>query len=128
MIVPGTINLNGRPIINNSDGTISSEVSFSRADDPKHPGKEVLVPLIVNGKKLTQEQAWQHYIETGEHMGIFDTPEQADAYAQKVHSRKLNSNASQKMFVLGHEVQDLDSGSPEAKLEKLLGRKLAPVV
>lgn len=88
LLEQGNINLNGRPILHNPDGTISSEVSFSRGTDKG----EVLVPLIVNGKKLTQDQAWRHYLQTGEHMGIFDTPEHADAYAEKAHSRKLSTS------------------------------------
>jgi hypothetical protein len=33
------------------------------------------------------DRAREHYRNTGEHMGIFDTPENADAYANTVHNR-----------------------------------------
>jgi hypothetical protein len=85
---PGNINLNGRPLVANSDGSYSSEKSFSRGTDKG----EVLVPQIVNGKTLNQDDAWDHYKKTGEHMGVFDTPEHADAYAGKVHNRKLTDS------------------------------------
>jgi hypothetical protein len=88
MVQPGNINLTGRPILRNSDGSISSEKSFSIGTDKG----EVLIPKIVNGKELTQQQAIDHYRRTGEHMGIFDTPEHADAYAEQVHNRKLTSS------------------------------------
>jgi hypothetical protein len=71
-------------------------------------GHEVLVPTIVDGKFLTPDgkkpkpgspeekqmfkEAWKHYEKTGEHLGIFDTPEHADQYAQLVHNRKQVSN------------------------------------
>ena len=100
LLVPGNINLNNRPVIQNADGSHSSEFSFSAADDQ---GREVLVPTIVDGKFLTsdgkkppegspeeaamKQRAWQHYLQTGQHMGIFDNPEHADTYAQAVHSR-----------------------------------------
>jgi hypothetical protein len=87
---PGNINLTGRPILHNSDGTISSEKSFSIGTDKG----ETLLPLIVNGKELTQQQAINHYRQTGEHMGIFDTPENADAYATQVHNRNLTSSGA----------------------------------
>jgi hypothetical protein len=90
MQVSGNINLNNRPILHNPDGTISSELSFSRGTDKG----EVLVPQIVNGQKLTQDAAWQHYLDTGEHMGIFDSPQHADDYAQNVHARTLNTSKS----------------------------------
>jgi len=88
MLQKGNINLSGRPVLHNSDGTISSEKSFSIGTDKG----EVLIPLIVNGKELTQKQAIEHYKKTGEHMGIFDTADNADAYATKVHGRKLSSS------------------------------------
>lgn len=87
---PGNINLNGRPILHNPDGRPSTEISFSRGTDKG----EVLVPQIVNGKKLSQDEAWQHYVNTGEHMGIFDSPANADVYAQRVHNRQLTSSSS----------------------------------
>jgi hypothetical protein len=82
---PGNIDLTDRPMVANPDGTYSSEKSFSRGTDKG----EVLVPSIVNGKTLSQDDAWKHYQKSGEHMGIFDTPDHADAYADKVHNRKL---------------------------------------
>lgn len=101
MIKPGNLNLNGRPIVHNADGTVSSEYSVSFQDEHGH---EVLVPTVVNGRFLTPDgtkpregspeekamfqKAWQHYEQTGENLGVFDTPAHADSYAQKVHNRK----------------------------------------
>src|SRR5208283_2146306 len=85
--VPGNINLNNRPILHNADKTISSERSFSIGTDQG----EVLIPRIYDGKDHTEQEAIQHYKQTGQHMGIFDTPEHADAYAQQVHNRKLTT-------------------------------------
>jgi hypothetical protein len=108
MIKPGNLDLNNRPIVKNADGTRSSEYSTSFADEQGH---EVLVPTVVNGKFLTPDgkkpkegsaeekamfkRAWQHYEKTGEHLGIFDTPEHADAYADVVHNRKQNTTTNQ---------------------------------
>lgn len=101
MLRPGNINLNGRPIIQNADGSHSSEYSVSFGDENGH---EVLVPTVVSGKFLTPDgkkpkegsaaeeamfkRAWQHYEQTGEQLGVFDNADHADAYAQIVHSRK----------------------------------------
>tara|TARA_R100000951_G_scaffold29886_1_gene25792 strand:+ start:2369 stop:5626 length:3258 start_codon:yes stop_codon:yes gene_type:complete len=38
---------------------------------------EYLLPTVVGGKQLSDEEAIQHYRSTGEHMGRFETPEQA---------------------------------------------------
>jgi hypothetical protein len=87
--VSGNIDLTNRPVVANPDGSYSTEKSFSRGTDKG----EVLVPSIVNGRMLSQDEAWKHYTKTGEHMGIFDTPEHADTYAEKVHNRKQGVEA-----------------------------------
>jgi hypothetical protein len=84
LLSPGIIDLNNRKILRNADGSISTELSFSREIN----GQEVLVPQVVDGKKLSQDEAWQHYLQTGEHLGVFDTPEHADAYAKEIHNRQ----------------------------------------
>ena len=100
LLYPGNIDLSNRPVIHNADGTISSEYSVSFGDENGH---EVLVPTVVNGRFLTPDgkkppegskaeqqmfkAAFQHYENSGEHMGIFDSPESADAYATAVHNR-----------------------------------------
>ena len=77
----GNINLNNRPVVKNSDGTISTVRSMSFNED----GKEILIPTVVNGKIVSDEEAIDHYHKTGEYLGKFDTIEQADEYANQLH-------------------------------------------
>lgn len=97
---PGNIPIDNRPTVQNADGSHSSEYSVSFQDKD---GSEVLVPTVVNGKFLTlngqkppegsvQEKqmfqaAWQNYLKTGQHLGKFDNPQHADAYASALHNR-----------------------------------------
>ena len=99
LVEPGNLELNGRPIVRNDDGTHSSEFSTSFGTDKG----EVLVPTVVGGRFLTPDgkkpasgskeekdmfsAARDHYKRTGQHLGIFDSPENADTYANAVHSR-----------------------------------------
>jgi hypothetical protein len=87
-------------VVKNDDGSVSSEYSTSFQDDKGH---EVLVPTVVNGKFLTPDgkkpqpgseaekamfrKAWQHYEQTGQHLGIYDNPDHADAAAEAIHNR-----------------------------------------
>lgn len=86
----GTIDMNSRKVIRNADGSISTEKSFSFYDgDTK---KEILIPLIVNGKELTKQKAIDHYYETAkagkpEYLGMFDDWKDADEYAMMLHNR-----------------------------------------
>ena len=100
LIQQGNLDLTSRPVIQNADGSHSSEYSTSFEDEQ---GREVLVPTVVNGKFLTPDgkkpkpgspeekamfkRAWQHYLQTGEHLGIFDSPEHANSAAEQIHSR-----------------------------------------
>jgi hypothetical protein len=64
----------GRP-----DGSISTEESFSFNED----GKEILIPSIVNGQRLSEEAAIGAY-HAGRNpaIGTYDTPEEANAAGQ----------------------------------------------
>lgn len=100
LVEPGNLPIWNRPRVNNADGSFSSEYSVSFQDDNGH---EVLVPTVVDGKFLTPDgkkpptgspaekamfkAAWDHYLKTGQNLGKFANPQDADAYAQALHSR-----------------------------------------
>ncbi len=116
MVEEGNLPIWNRPTTQNADGSHSSELSISMGDDK---GREVLIPTIVGGKFLTpngkmpplvngkvppaedwdkyppwkalKKAAWDHFQKTGENLGKFDNPDDADAYAGKLHNRGSQS-------------------------------------
>jgi SAM-dependent methyltransferase len=84
---PGTIDIDNRPAVNNPDGSVSTEHSISIGT---HRG-EALIPTVVDGKKVTDEEAIQHFFKTDEHLGIFEDAAAATAYAKKLHKRQEKS-------------------------------------
>jgi hypothetical protein len=82
----GNIDLNNRQVVNNDDGSISTEQSFSFYDEDT--GKEILVPTVINGRIVSEDEAIDHYYATGEYLGMFDTPEEATEYAEMLHNRQ----------------------------------------
>jgi hypothetical protein len=89
MAEPGNLDLNARKIYHgrNRDQPnvdFRTEKSMSIGTDEG----EYLIPTVVNGQQLTEEQAIQHFYETGEHLGRFATPDSADTYANMLHRRQ----------------------------------------
>ena len=83
-IVPGNIDLDNRPVLVWEDGSFSTELSISVEFD----GLEVLIPTIVNGKLVSVEEAIEHFLETGEHLGMFSSIEECESYATELHLRQ----------------------------------------
>ncbi len=82
LLVKGNItNLYDRKVLHNPDGSYSTTSSMSIGTD----AGEVLIPTVIDGVRLSNKDAIAHYRQTGEHLGIFDSPAHADAYAKALH-------------------------------------------
>lgn len=86
----GNIDLNNRPIYRQPDGSVSTVESISFEDVD---GLETLIPKIIkdaNGKavELSDDEAIQHYKETGEYLGKFQNALEADTYALELHEQQ----------------------------------------
>lgn len=88
-LIPGNIDLHNRPSVRNPDGSISTVRSISIDQD----GRTILLPTVSPDGKNLQSFALQHpyqpaidrYRKTGEHLGVFASQADADAYAQQLH-------------------------------------------
>lgn len=85
MVAKGNIDLYNRPQVKNADGSISTVRSMSFSSD----GREVLVPTVSpDGRIWSNEEAIQNYFSTGQHLGVFDTTDNATNYALKLHQQQ----------------------------------------
>lgn len=94
LLEPGNINLNTRPQHLNPDGSISTVRSMSAGID----GREYLLPTISdNGDLMSDDDAVQAFIQSGRHLGAFDTPQNADAWAQRLHEEQAAMLRAQRL-------------------------------
>ncbi len=83
----GNIDLTKRPVVRNPDGSISTVRSISANFD----GNEVLIPTVSDdGRILSDDDAIAAYQRTGRNLGVFDTPENATAYAESLHNQQAD--------------------------------------
>jgi hypothetical protein len=86
MIEPGNIDLSYRPKVKNripGEGGYSTIRSLGFQDQD---GNEVLIPTVVNGKVLSEDEAIENYYKTGKHLGKFKSPEDSTRYGEFLHN------------------------------------------
>lgn len=86
-VEPGTIDFSKLPVVHNPDGSLSTVRSMSFEDDN---GVNVLVPTVVNGKVVSEDEAINEYYKTGRHLGKFSDYRSANRYAQLLHEREAD--------------------------------------
>jgi hypothetical protein len=85
LATPGNLDLSQRPSVPNPEGGTSSVLSMSIGVD----GKEYLIPRVSRGGELLDEKgAIAEFERTGQHLGAFDSPENATKYAEALHRQQ----------------------------------------
>lgn len=83
LLEEGNIDLQNRPKIKNADQSESTVRTITTEID----GKTILLPTVINGKIVSNQEAVEHYKKTGEHMGKFKDEEAANEYDKIIHQQ-----------------------------------------
>lgn len=78
----GNVNLIDRPEIPTPDKGRQTVFTMTAGIDD---GKTALLPTVIEGKQYTPKEAFEHFKKTGEHMGIFENEESANAFDKQLH-------------------------------------------
>ncbi len=90
LIQPGNIDLNHRPVVKNPDGSYSTVRSIGIEVD----GRQVLIPTVSpDGRVLSNQDAIRLYQQSGQHLGIFDNENNANAYGESLHNQQAKQYA-----------------------------------
>jgi hypothetical protein len=90
LIELGSIDIHSRPVVQNPNGKVSTLRSASFNID----GKEVVLATVTDHGRILDERAQGRaeiigdYLRTGKHLGTFDSPDDATAYAQSLHEQQ----------------------------------------
>lgn len=92
----GNLRNEGRRVLlrRDKDGKVNGYSTTSSMLVRHDDGKFAVVPTVVGGKELSQEDAVRHYAETGEHWGMADDEASAQKMAQEVHDAHMKDNQS----------------------------------
>lgn len=82
-LIEGTLPTGIRYRVENPDGSVSTVRTISIGVDEG----EVLIPTVIGDRVVTDDEAIEHFYQTGEHFGIFPTPDEATRYADWLHNQ-----------------------------------------
>lgn len=110
LLEKGNIDIHNRPVVKNSDGSISTVRSMSTNID----GREVLIPTVSDdGRIMSDDESIDNFMRTGKHLGMFENPDDATAYAESLHNQQADEYLPRNNQVQQQPVQQNTRAAPQ---------------
>jgi hypothetical protein len=104
LITSGNIDVSKLPAVRNPDGSYSTVRSMGIEMD----GKFYLIPTVINGRVVSDDEAIKFFEKTGRHLGIFGSQADSDAYAKQLSEAEAKRIGKAKGGpIYSHAEQDL---------------------
>ena len=85
----GNIDLDKRKVLKDGDEFKTEEsITIGITIGDKNEEKQVIIPTVIDGKKVSDKEATDHFFKTKQHLGMYETKEYAEAQAEKIHLRQ----------------------------------------
>lgn len=82
---PGNIDIYNRPLVKTPDGKTATVRSITVGMDGKH---YVLPTVHPEGRLMSDDEAIQYFKQSGQHLGAFGDPMEANAFAEQLHKQQ----------------------------------------
>lgn len=84
--VAGNIDLSARPVV-----PVDGGYATVRSIGIGTPRGEAVIPTVSqDGQLMSDVEAEEHFLRTGQHLGIFPTVDQASVYAERLHNAQAD--------------------------------------
>jgi hypothetical protein len=112
-VVEPTLSHENRPVVWNKDGSYSTEKNIVTNID----GVSYILPTIINGEEKTEDEAVQHFLETGEHFGGYESDAKALKAEKEMHDKTeadYDKNLSFQQSSFSNQMIENYRAAPEA--------------
>lgn len=121
-VAPGNIDTHNRPVVKNPDGSISTVRSLTVG----FGNRTFVLPTVVNGRVVSDEEAINHFQKTGEHLGAFESLADAEDFSRRLHEdQAVEYSDRNRRLVNAREIANLFS-DPSGRLRPAPPKPVAP--
>lgn len=109
-VAKGNIDTHNRPVVKNPDGSISTVRSITVGFGEGDSARTYVLPTVVGGRVVSEQEAIDHFRQTGEHLGAFQSLADAEDFSRRLHEdQAIEYGTGNSKLVQAREIANLFS-------------------